>query len=64
VLKELRKVVLEEMIKYPKYIMEHEQTSKDFSQTVQNLLLDSQEESLRKEAEHSQILDRGFEKGE
>lgn len=42
-LKQLRKVVLEEMVKYPQYLTEGSQTSKEFYQTVENFMLDSQE---------------------
>lgn len=36
------------MVKYPEYVAEGTQTRKDFYQTIQNFILDSQEESIRK----------------
>ena len=52
------------MIGLPDQIQDNPQATTQLFQSVLDFLLDSKEESARREAENSKILDRGFERGE
>ena len=52
------------MVKLPEELANNPQAARQLYQSILDFIFDSQEESLRKEAENSKILERGFERGE